>query len=334
MSDKKPIFVSASRAETFKNCSQLYAARYIFRLPDKSNDGANRGSVAHDVLELLAKPRHKNIYSAAIHHDSCKEVPALWRLIQGLARKYNVADEANLNLINTFIMVGLREEFFGPKGTYEDLAEYPFELKIDRGDGRRYAIKGFIDRIFKVKDKYGLLLVTKDFKSSKDVFKGDKVEFNIQSLCYQLAERELFPEFKRREFHFLFLKFPKKARQNQPSFTDDQLDGFEVLLTDLQIAMESFTEENTGDNYAADDPERAWLCGREGTKKDGTPNWICPARLPLDYWVALDENGEIAASAFTQKELKVKEGQTVEQRHYGGCSRYFNPKTGARRNFS
>lgn len=330
---KKLNYLSASKIDTLINCSALYAAKYIWKLPDTGNDGSRRGSVTHDVLELLVKPRHRKHYTDAVLHDTCRETPALWKLVRRFARKYGVDDEANLKQIDGFILVALKSSFFGPKGTFETLAEFPFELKIDRGDGRRFFIRGFIDKIFKVRDKDGLLLVTRDFKSSKQVFEGDKVEFNYQSLIYQLAERELFPEFTRRIFDFLFLRFSSDPIQEQPSFTDDQLDGFEVILTDIQNIVDSFTLDNSMDHCAADSPEKRWLCGRPGNKKDGTPNWICSSRLPMDYWAELDKDGTIVTSAFTEAELKPKPGNTVEKRRYPGCPRWFDPKTGKPRNF-
>lgn len=332
---KKPLFLSASRIDVFLSCSALYVAKYLWRLPDTGNDGSRRGSTVHEVLELLAKPRHRKHYEQAILHDTCTEVPALWKLVQRIARRFQVCDPDNLAIIDQFILVALKDEFYGPKGTFEDLTEQAFELKIDRGDGRRYSVRGYVDRVFKVRDKWGLLLKIVDFKSSKDFFKGDKAAFNIQSQIYQLAVRELFPEFKRRAFHFLFLKFPKKPRQEQPTLTDSQLNGFEWILTEYQRAMESFTEENACDHFAADDVEKQWLCGRPGFKKDGKPNWICPAREPMDYWVELDgKTSEIVTSAFEESGLKPKEGNRVEMRHYPGCPRFYDPQTGKRRNFS
>lgn len=321
---KKPIYLSASRIDTFQTCSQLFWAKYGLKLPDTGNDGSRRGSTVHDTLELLLKPRHRKVYEAAVLHNTCTEVPALWKLVTRFARKYGVNDSANLKIIDEFIMVALKHEFFGPKGTISSIAEKDFEFHVDRGDGRKYSIKGFIDQVFTVQDKHGLILVVRDFKTSKERFEGDKLEFNVQSLIYQLALRELFPDIKRREFHFLFLKFAKKARQDQPSFTDDQLDGFEWMLAELQTAMETFTEENAQDHFAADDPDKEWLCGREGYKKDGTPAWMCSVRKPFDYWALLDEHGQIVTSAFTEAELTADPAkkQRIEKRRYAGCPRF------------
>lgn len=329
---KKPLYQSASRNETFQNCSRLYAAKYIHRLPDPGNDGANRGNTVHDVLELMLKPRHKHLYDAALQHQTCTEVPALWRVIKRFAAKYGVADEENLAVIDGFMMVAFMNEFYGPKGTTERMAERDFTIEVNEPDGRRYNVKGYIDKTFIIKDKEGLIVHIVDYKSSKDKFKGEKATFNVQSIIYQLAARKLHPDIVRRRFRFLFLKFPRQPWQEEPPMSDDQLEGYEWLLTDMQEQLEMFTLDSADDNLAAHDDERKWLCGREGFKKDGTRAWICTARRPRDYWVLVDEHGETVLGAATEAELKPKLGQRIEARRYLGCPAFYT-KDGRPRSF-
>lgn len=313
----KKLFQSASRNETYCNCTALYCAKYVHKLPDTGNDGASRGSVCHDALELLLKPRHKQLYSAAIHHQNCHEVPALWRYVKLLARKYGVADEENLGMIDEFIMVALNNEFLGPKGTVETFGEREFNIEVDE-DGKKFAIRGFIDASFTVRDSLGLLISVRDYKSSAKVFTAEKLSDNMQAKIYQLALKKLHPDISRSQFRFGFLRFPRKYWQESPALDDTQLEGFEYVLTDFQERLESFTEANALDNVAATDSERMWLCGRFGTKKDGNPMWMCGARKPMDYWVTV-KAGEIVKSGFTADGLKPQEGESVEKRSYGGC---------------
>ncbi len=320
-SDPKKLYLSASRIDCFNECTQRYSARYIWKLPDDGNDGSNRGSTVHDVLELLLKPRHHKLYSAAIHHDTCTEVPALWRYIVKTAKGYGVGDTENLEMIDGFMMVALKNEFHGPKGTIERFGEREFNIEVNEG-GRRWNARGKIDQTFIVKDEHGLIVSVTDFKSSKQKFVGDKVTFNIQSIIYQLALKHLHPEIKRRRFRFLFLKFPRQPWQEMAAMNDDELEGFEYTLTDLQGQIETFTLANSSDNLAAYNEENKWLCGREGLKKNGDANFICPARRPLDYWVSV-KNGEIMKSAFKKEDLSPREGEVVEQRRYGGCAAFY-----------
>ena len=327
----KPIFLSASRIETFSTCSQLYSAKYNWRIPDFGNDGSNRGSVVHDVLELLAKPRHKKRYDDAINHGSCKDVPVLWKLVKRFAVKYRVNDEANLKMIDGFIMVALYNHFFGPKETVSVHAEKEFSIQVNE-PGKRFNVRGVIDKIFEIAEAGISYVEGMDFKSSKKKFEDDKLDHNLQSYIYQIALRRMFPKAVLRRFHFLFLKFAKDPIQEQPVFTEEQLSGFETQLSQYQVAMENFTLAQENSNLALYDENKKWLCGAEGNKKDGAPKFICSARKPLDYFVLLDEEGEFVASAFTEAELNPKEGQIIVPRSYPGCVGYYNQKTGLRRN--
>ena len=42
------------------SCSWLYWCKYHLKLPDKTNDGALKGSIVHLVLECLGKQKRKN----------------------------------------------------------------------------------------------------------------------------------------------------------------------------------------------------------------------------------------------------------------------------------
>lgn len=322
---KKPVFISASRLDTFIDCSQKYAAKYVLKFPDPGNEGSSRGSTVHDVLELLLKPKHEKLYSKILHHGTCEEVPAVWRLLKAHARKNKVADDKNMKMIDGFMMVALKNEFKGPKNTVKTHGEKEFQIEVDKG-GKRYFVRGFIDQTFELADEKGCVveLDCRDFKSSKVKFTDDKIDNNLQASIYQLALRHLYPEVKKRRFRFLFLKFPKIPWVELPALTDAHLDGFEWFLTEMQGQLEAFTWENRKDNLAAFNPEKQWLCGREGIKKDGNPNFICPQRKPVDYWVSLDKDGEIVGSGFTEEELKALEGGKIEKRRYTGCSAYFS----------
>ena len=330
---KKPFYLSASRIDTFLDCSYLYYCKYILKLPDSGNDGSRRGSTVHDTLELLLKPRHHKIYVEAVHRQTCKEVPALWRLVQKFARKYGVGDDENLDMIDGFIVVALNNEFKGPKGTVAMEAEKDFDIQVSRGD-IKYNVRGFLDQVFHVENQFGKSLSVRDFKSSKQKYSGEKVDWNLQSLIYQLALRHLYPDIPKRDFHFLFLNFPRKPRQDQPSFNDDVLNGLESILTSYQLSMESFTHRNAQDNLAAFNPEKKWKCGKEGLNKEGKVAWMCPARDPFDYWVVLDESSAIVASAFKESDLKVEAGQKIEKRRHKGCVAFWNPATGKKRRIS
>ena len=47
-------------------CSWQYWCKYQLKLPDKTNDGALKGSIVHLVLECLGKKRHKKHYKTIL----------------------------------------------------------------------------------------------------------------------------------------------------------------------------------------------------------------------------------------------------------------------------
>jgi len=318
------VYQSASRDDTYLDCTQKYAAKYILKFPDPGNEGSGRGSTVHDVLELLLKPRHEKLYSAIVHHGTCREVKSVWKLLSIYAKKYKVFDDENMEMIDQFMMVALYNSFKGPSSTVEIIGEKEFTIEIDK-NGKRYMVRGFIDKTFLIADKKGAIVQVEcvDYKSSKKKFEDDKIDNNIQASIYQLALRHLYPEVKKRSFKFLFMKFKKDPWVELPALTDDQLNGFEWFLTEMQHKLESFTMQNANDNLAAFNDDKKWLCGRDGIKKDGTPNFICPQRKPRDYWVAIDKNGEITESAFDPKDISYKEDIVLEKRRYSGCPAFY-----------
>ena len=104
------------------------------------------------------------------------------------------------------IFNGLSYDFFGKdldKPT-EEFSEKDFDIVKSDGD-IKYKIRGFIDKLFLYKkQKFALI---RDFKTSKDVFKGKDATDNLQDLMYSLAVKNLFPEYSNRVSEFLFLKF-------------------------------------------------------------------------------------------------------------------------------
>ena len=117
---------------------------------------------------------------------------------------------------------------------------------------------------------------------------------------------------KRRMVQFLFLKFPRAPKQ-ELEFTDEQLKGFEYHLEQVNKTLSEFDEEAAESNYAADNGY-GWLCG---PAKSG---WICPFHKPFDYYALLDSTGKQIKSSH-EDDLKPKDGETVEKRHYDGCPR-------------
>ena len=341
--------LSASRIKTAQQCTWLYWSKYKLKLPDSSNDGASRGTVCHNIFECLGNPRHKKHYKTIIKDGEIWGCTPVARMVMTQATSLKVADEENLSMINDFIMNGLRYDFFGEdtgKPT-KAISEKKFNIKVDEGD-KKYAILGFIDKLFLYSRKKKAII--RDFKTSKFKFKGKEATDNLQALMYSLAVKHLYPKYLKRELEFLFLKFdlePDLLGEKGEGFlgmeviSEEELEGFEYYLTEVQEYLENFTEEEAVSNFAAKQnyPSDGSFggplsCGfakePNQLKKDGTPMWYCTYKFPFDYLRLEDSEGNLIKTAFLEKEDSLtklkKSGDKIVNAHYQGCPHWNRPK--------
>ena len=299
--------LSASRIKTLETCSWVYWNNYHKKVPQKDNDGALRGTICHTVFELLLSPKHKDHFNKIIKKNSIKGSRAITALIKKLQKKVAL-DESNFEILDQMIMVGLKHDFFGEKDGKIVSPEYAFEIKNDEP---KYHIRGFIDKPIKSRNK----MVIIDYKSSKAKFRGEDLEANIQAMMYSLASKKLWPKLKP-IVRFLFLRFPKQPIQ-ELEFTDEQIKGFEHYLADINEYINKFDENSAEKNFAIDNDKNKWMCG--------IGNWRCPYRDPYDYYVKLDNLGNIIQTSIQDK-LKEEEGFVIEKRTYNGCPKFYNKR--------
>lgn len=326
--------LSASKLSTLDECHAKYAYNYIYKCPNVSNTGAQRGLVAHNILEILSNRRHSKIVDKVLKDLTCISHKPLWKLINIYAQQNNVSDQENLSLIDQFIITGLKTDFYGPKDIKEIEVERKFDIEVeDKDRGVLYRINGFIDRINWIEDKKTntVFADVRDYKSSRDFFDKKKIEENTQAILYQISMKYLFPDKKLNSFKFIFLKFGDNPYQEFKLYSDEQIAGYELLLTQLQKKVETFSLKNIPENYAATTPFlKLTRCGKIGTKKNGDPNFICSAYKSFYYYVLIDKDGKIKKSEFELNFIP-QEGEKVEKRFYPGCS-YFCNKDGSLRN--
>ena len=233
MSKTKPVYLSASRLKTVKMCSWLYWCKYHERLPDKSNDGASRGTVCHLIFECLGKPSRQHYYDAILESNDPFVVPSIKKLILSTAQELGVDDEENMDLIKDMIAAGVRYDFFGKKN-----GKPTPSFSVEEGE-KDYYVKGFIDKLF-IYDKKSSALI-RDFKTSKQVFKGEDKKKNLQDYIYSLAVKYLFPDIKNRNSEFVFLKFDlekedkPKGLMKMRKISDKKLDEFEIVIVPLVL---------------------------------------------------------------------------------------------------
>lgn len=343
--------LSASRIKTAQTCSWTYWCNYKLKLPDSGNDGSSRGTICHNVFELLGD-KHKREYNKIIKDGTIWNTKVVASQVKKEAEELNVNDQENLDLIDEMIVNGLRCDFFGDENEKPALAESErfFDLEIDKPElGIKYAIRGYIDKLFVYKDNS---VIIRDFKSSKSVFKGKEITDNLQNLIYCLAVKHLMPETEPQS-EFLFLRFDLetdllgstgKGRLKMDKISDEELEGFEYQLTQFQNYLDNFDEESAKSNLAAkqDYPKDGTFggplaCGKDGYKmsrgqpvldKNGEPivAFICPFRKPREYWALKDSSGNLKKTAFIENkhELEVEEGDEIVKMKYDGCPHWQN----------
>ena len=341
--------LSASRIKTAQQCSWTYWCKYKLKLPESGNDGSSRGTICHNIFELLGD-KHKREFNKIIKDGTIWNTKIVAAQVQKEAEDLGVNDKENLDLIDEMIVNGLRCDFFGDENETPVLAESErfFDLEIDKGD-KRYAIRGYIDKLFVYKDNS---VIIRDFKSSKSVFKGKDITDNLQNLIYCLAVKHLMPETEPQS-EFLFLRFDLekdllgnsgKGYVRMDKITPEELEGFEHQLTQFQNYLDNFNEESANSNFAAnqDFPRDGTFggplaCGKDGYKmskgepildKEGNPikAFICPFRKPMEYYALKDQDGNIKKTSFidNKHELEVEEGDEIIKMKYDGCPHWNN----------
>ena len=83
------------------------------KLPDRSNDGAKRGSICHLVFECLGEKRHKKHYDLVIKKKDIFASKAIERMVMKHARRDGVDSEDNIQQIKDMTLAGLEYDFFG-----------------------------------------------------------------------------------------------------------------------------------------------------------------------------------------------------------------------------
>lgn len=343
--------LSASRIKTAQTCSWTYWCNYKLKLPDAGNDGSSRGTICHNVFELLGD-HHRDEFDKIVKEGTIWNTEVVATQVKKEAEELSVNDSENLDLIDEMIVNGLRCDFFGDEDEAPVSAESErfFDLTIDKPElGIRYAIRGYIDKLFIYKDNS---VIIRDFKSSKSVFKGKEITDNLQNLIYCLAIKHLMPETEPQS-EFLFLRFDLdtdllgnsgKGRLKMDKITPEELEGFEYQLTQFQNYLDNFDEETAKSNLAAtqDYPKDGTFggplaCGKDGYKmsrgepvldKNGEPivAFICPFRKPREYWALKDADGNLKKTAFLENkhELQVEDGDEIVKMKYDGCPHWQN----------
>lgn len=307
--EKKFVRLSASRIKTLQTCSWTYWCKYILKLPDTTNDGAQRGNVVHKFLEvLLNSEKHIKTFNL-IRSKGIEASNSAIRFVNILAKRYSVTSEENLEQIRAMIEVALTLDFYC-KGCKELKGESRFDLK---NEDPAYEITGFIDKIAIFPKGRAKIC---DYKSSKVKFPKKELASNVQAMMYSLVAKKIH-KMKDVKVEFHFLKFPKSPIQ-EATFTQEQLDGFEIYLNYLNDFLSDYNESNALADLAVKSYSKKWLCGSPDPKK-----WSCPFRRPFEYFALLDAKGGVKKASF-KANLKPDslKGEMIVKKEYSGCPHY------------
>ena len=334
--------LSASRIKVVQSCSWTYWCKYHLKLPEKGNDGARRGTICHAIFEYLGKggKTHKAQLDKILKNEDAFASPQVKKKVEKMAKELGVDDDANMLQIKDMILVGLQYDFWGQNEgeLKEAYSELVFDIDVKDGD-LDYHIYGFLDKVF-IYDNPKRILI-RDFKTSKSVFTGKDYDDNQQNLLYRLAMYRKFGWDYDMDVEFLFLKFPMKNQDSKgvmrmPPVDRDEIEGYELFLTDIQKYLDNFDINDAMSHLAfyqkwpgkEDGFVGPLMCGfakqKGQLKKDGTPMWHCPFKFDFEFVKIFDKNGKFVKSCFLDEfdEKMVPPHGRWEQEAYKGCPAY------------
>ena len=104
----KEKLLSASRLKTLETCTWSYWCNYHLKLPQKQNEGAQRGTVCHLVFEMLVKKKHRKHYDRIVKANSIDGSPAIVRLVMKHLRQMEKSSDLPMtNEENTTLVLSL-----------------------------------------------------------------------------------------------------------------------------------------------------------------------------------------------------------------------------------
>ena len=239
---------------------------------------------------------------------------AVMRLVKLGQDKYHISQEI-MDEMNSCIMCVLNNiDFFHSKATKVFPPEWEFHLK-----GANYHAKGFLDDLAIYGTGSESTGCIRDWKTMGLSYKTEAElmeEFGIQATMYQLAVYKHFGVLSTVEFYLV--RYPPTAKKPTrhirviPAKSVDELRGYEMYLEYFGNYLKNFGIPEAMSNFAADDEKGKRFC-----------QYICKFKQPMDYIAHVGADGKTIKGYFPDDTLpQLKEGETLEERHYGGCPRF------------
>lgn len=342
--------LSASRISTYNSCSWKYWCNYHLKLPSSGNDGSSRGTICHLIFEVLGRRNEKrdSIVRKMLGDKTIKNCPSICRLVKKHAKYLGVCDKVNLLMIDEMIITGLGHDFYGESigDPIISLDEKLFDITKQDGE-YSFRVKGFIDKLFIYKMGDDTIALIRDFKTSKEPYSNEEVDFNLQNYIYTFAVRTLYPEVTKDITEFLFLRhdLSSSGRVVPDHIDENKMLGFYSYMTQMQHLIDSFDATSSVKNFAKDRgyPEKdagfkdALLCGFAKVlgqkKKDGTDMFACEYKFPRVVWKVLDKNTEEVNRSyeFIADDITPDfdaETEVLKKVRYNGCPKFRKARYG------
>jgi ATP-dependent helicase/DNAse subunit B len=328
---KKINYLSASKIKTLNSCTWQYYSSYELGIPQKSNSGAGRGTIVHNLFELISKPKHQHYITKIWTTGSPEKVSQIKKFLLNEFKKQKIplTDEVkpikvkygkknNWETVCDMVMTTIKHEFANINNSEIIDSEYEFNII---NESPKYAVRGFIDR---VGVEGGDTIKILDYKSSSKKFSGDDEEANIQAMIYSLVARKIWKNYKKYKASFFFMRFPEDPYQHS-EFSEQELDGLEYYLEYISSELENFDYKKATSSMAISDKSKSWLCGRG--------SWVCPYKNPLSFFKVIENNSEkkyvsshLTLEEAEEKILKNKKENiwNIEIAEYKGCPAFYN----------
>jgi len=324
---KKINYLSASKIKTLDSCTWQYYCSYHLNIPQEKNNGAIRGTIVHNLFELISKEKHQH-YIKKIYFAGCpSKVKEINKFLLNQFNKEGIQIDGEVKPTKTkygkknnwetvcdMVMTAIKAEFISKDFSKIIGSEHEFNII---NENPRYAVRGFIDRIEEENEQTLKIL---DYKSSAKKFTGEDEESNVQAMIYSLVARKIWKNYKNYKASFFFMRFPDDPYQNL-EFSKDELDGLEHYLEYVSGILENFDQKKATSSMAGYRKEKSWLCQRG--------SWTCPFKNPLTFYKLKNADGEFVSShlRLDEAEQKIKTSNKpleLEIAEYKGCPAFYS----------
>ena len=225
-------YLSYSRISRYIDCPMSFYRRYVRGEKSKPNDALRFGSLVHEVLE--------DFYKALIARKHVGTLPKK-EALEIFSTKWASSGMNDPKLFGDGRAIVRNYIASNPDFDHENILAVEKKFRIALGD---FEILGFIDRIDRVDDSTIRVI---DYKTNRLIFFRDEVESDLQLSVYQMAVRELFPDFENVELEFHMLRHDARLKTSR---TDEQLEDARAFIEMVGRQIESATQwpDNLGPN--------------------------------------------------------------------------------------